>query len=87
MRTIHKIGLGLGAVVLSACLKYGSCGQPYTVVEEEGRIYVQDRNTGKRSAVTDTFTEAPEGSKNTEVREDTRELVDKVFDAYDMLTR
>jgi len=70
-----------GACALGFVLCYKSCvNNDYKVVEENGRVYVEDKDTGRRSRVRDFDIDSRKASKDSGLQK-------RLDDAYDALTR
>ncbi len=81
MGIISKGLVYTGIFAMGMMTGYTSCtNQHYKVIEENGKVYVQDNKTGRRADVDDDF-DAKKDSKNS------RGFGDRVKDAYDSLVK
>jgi hypothetical protein len=75
-----KIALYTGIFALGFGVCYTSCvNKDYEIVEENGRMYVEDKDTGRRSRVRDFDIDSRKGKD--------RDLKSRLDDAYDALAR
>lgn len=79
---------GFFALGFGAC--YSSCvNNNYRIIEEEGRIFVEDKNTGKRGIVEKDFDRVPAQQKKKRLTSEEigHDLKRRVTEAYRDLTR
>jgi hypothetical protein len=69
-----------GVFALGMVAGYKGCVNPnYKVIEEKGKVYVEDKRTGKVAEVDDDFDAEVEAKK--------RDIGDRIKDAYKSLTK
>jgi hypothetical protein len=67
---------------------YLSCvDRNYRVLQEEGRMYVEDKHSGKKAEVDDDFCAGPCPQQSSSADPSDRDLFDRVGNAFDELTR
>ena len=89
MGMLSKLLVYGGFFALGFCTCYSSCvNKHYRIVEENGRIFVEDKNTGRTSAVEDEF-RFNKRSKHRRLSSEEigHDLKRRVMDAYNALTR
>ena len=83
MGALGKIALYTGVFALGFSVCYTSCvNKHYKIVEENGRIYVEDKDTGRRGKVDNGFDIDTRSGNDKE-----NGLKRRLDDAYDALTR